>query len=267
MNEELSRLKEVDLREVWETEAQHFTPWLAKDESLSLLSETLNMGLELEAQEVDIGDFRADILCKTDDDSWVLIENQLEETDHKHFGQILTYAAGLDVRTVIWIAKKFREEHRAALDRLNETTDDAFRYFGIEIKLWQIGDSARAPQFHIICSPNNWSRDMHSTVDTDISGAKSRHRKYWSIFHDLMKEKGSQILLPGPRAQHNLEIRIGTSGTPIRAWVYKDECIGVTLNIGHKNARTFFHLLIKQRDVIESLIGETARMGRKTESK
>lgn len=265
MNEELSRLEAVELREVWTDEAQDFTPWLAKAENLRILGETLNMELELEAQEVDVGDFRADILCKTDNDSWVLIENQLEETNHKHLGQILTYAAGLDAKTVIWIAKKFRDEHRAALDRLNETTDDEFRYFGVEIKLWQIGDSARAPQFHIICGPNNWSKDMHSTdwskdmhstVGKDISGSKLRQRKYWSIFHDYMKEKGSHIVLPGPKAKHYLEIRIGTADTPIRAWVYKNECIGVTLNIGHKNARTFFNLLMKQRDEIENLIGE-----------
>lgn len=256
MNEELSRLEEVDLREVWKHEAQDFTPWLTEEENLSLLGETLNMSLELDSQEVDVGDFRADILCKTDDKSWVLIENQLEETNHSHLGQILTYAAGLDVKTVIWIAKFFRDEHRAALDRLNETTDDYFRYFGVEIRLWKIGTSAIAPQFHIVSSPNNWSKNMHIALGKNSSETKQQQHKYWSIFHDVMKENGSQISLPGPKSQHYLDIRIGTAYTPIRTWVYRNECIGVTLNIGHKNARTFFNQLLKKRDEIENQIGE-----------
>ena len=105
-----NELTPVDLSEVWETEPQHFTPWLAQEENLTLLGETLGIDLELEAQEINIGSFRADLLCKnTVDGSWVLIENQLAPTDHTHVGQLLTYAAGLDASTVIWIARTFPE--------------------------------------------------------------------------------------------------------------------------------------------------------------
>ena len=111
---ELGRLKHVDLRDVWKTEAQHFTPWLAREENLSVLASTLHMELELESQETNVGPFRADILCRNaDGGSWVLIENQLERTDHTHLGQLLTYAAGLHAVTVCWIAESFTEEHRA----------------------------------------------------------------------------------------------------------------------------------------------------------
>ena len=117
MCENLKQLTPVDLNKVWETEPQHFTPWLAQEENLTLLGNTLDMELELEAQEINVGGFRADLLCKnTEDDSWVIIENQLGTTDHKHAGQLLTYAAGLDAFTVIWIAKTFRSEYRAMLD-------------------------------------------------------------------------------------------------------------------------------------------------------
>ncbi len=255
MSEELSRLEKVELREVWDTEAQHFTPWLAKEKNLTLLSETLGMELELEAQEKDVGTFRADILCKdTVDDTWVLIENQLGRTDHRHLGQILTYAAGLDVHTIIWIAREFRNEHRAALDKLNEITDERFRYFGLEIQVWQIENSARAPQFRIVSSPNNWSRNMQSAVTKNPS--ERQQYKYWTKFQDYMIQNGSQIKLPEPKASRNFEIRIETAGTPIRVWVNRNECIGVTLNIGHKNAKTFFHLLKEQRDEIEDQLGE-----------
>ena len=116
---ELGRLESVDLREAWETEAQDFTPWLAKN--LSVLAETLDMELELEAVETNVGPFRADILCKNaDGGAWVLIENQLERTNHSHLGQLLTYAAGLNAVTICWIAARFTEEHRATLDWLND---------------------------------------------------------------------------------------------------------------------------------------------------
>ena len=122
---ELGRLERVDLRNIWKTEAQDFTPWLASEENLSVLADTLGMELELEAQEANVGPFRADILCKnTVGGAWVLIENQLEPTDHSHLGQLLTYAAGLHAVTICWVAESFTEEHRATLDWLNEITDD-----------------------------------------------------------------------------------------------------------------------------------------------
>ena len=161
MCQNLKQLTPVDLSEVWETEPQHFTPWLAQEENLTLLGETLGIDLELEAQEVNVGGFRADLRCKnTVDDSWVLIENQLEATDHRHVGQLLTYAAGLDAHTVIWIAKTFRQEYRAMLDWQNRITDERYRFFGIEVKVWQIEDSARAVQFDVVSSPNDWSRGV-----------------------------------------------------------------------------------------------------------
>ena len=137
---ELEHLQPVDIREIWQDEVQHFTPWLAKEENLAFLSETLDLELEFEAQEITVGDFRTDILCRnTVDNSRILIENQLGRTDHKHLGQILTYSVGLDIHTVIWIEKEFREEHRAVLDRFNEITNEDFQYFGIEVKVWQMG--------------------------------------------------------------------------------------------------------------------------------
>src|SRR5205823_7927290 len=120
---DLGRLQKVDLREAWTSECSDFTPWLAQEANLQLLGETIGIELELESQEKGVGPFRADILCKdTATDNWVLIENQLERTDHTHLGQLITYAAGLNAVTIVWIADRFTEEHRAALDWLNEHT-------------------------------------------------------------------------------------------------------------------------------------------------
>ena len=101
---ELGKLKKVDLREVWIDEARSFTPWLAQEYNIKLLGDTIGIELEVEAQEKSVGPFSADILCKdTVNNNWVLIENQLERTDHTHLGQLMTYAAGLDAVTIIWI--------------------------------------------------------------------------------------------------------------------------------------------------------------------
>ena len=109
-----------------------------------MLGEALGIELELEAQEKAVGPFRADILCKDiGNDHWVLIENQLERTDHGHLGQLLTYASGLEAVTIVWIAARFTEEHRSTLDWLNRITDESFRFFGLEVELWRIGDFAR----------------------------------------------------------------------------------------------------------------------------
>ena len=153
---ELARLEAVDPRTCWKNEAADFTPWLAEAENIKLLGDTIGLDLELEAQEKGVGPFRADLLCKsTVDDSFVLIENQLERTDHSHLGQLLTYAAGLQAVTIVWIAHKMTDEHRAALDWLNEVTNSQINFFGLEIELWKIERSPLAPRFNVVSKPND----------------------------------------------------------------------------------------------------------------
>ena len=135
----LGRLKSVALRDAWLGEATDFTPWLAQPDNMALLSEAIGIELEVDSQETNVGPFRADILCRdTINGHYVLIENQLERTDHTHLGQLLTYAAGLEAVTIVWIASRFTDEHRAALDWLNNATTSGFNFFGLEIELWLI---------------------------------------------------------------------------------------------------------------------------------
>ncbi|MCA8834778.1 MAG: hypothetical protein K8953_06780 [Proteobacteria bacterium] len=197
MTQKLGRLERVDLRKVWETEDRGFTPWLAEEGSLELLGEAIGMELELEATEKNVGPFRADILCKNMyDDSWVLIENQLARTDHTHLGQIFTYAAGLDAVTMVWIASKFTEEHRAALDWLNSITDEEFRFFGLEVEAWKIGDSLAAPKFNIISQPNDWSKSVSQGARKISEGATSDTQAmqllYWQDVVDYLKASASK---------------------------------------------------------------------------
>ena len=252
MNVKFSRLEEVELREVWNNEPGHFTPWLAEEENLGLLGDTLGLELVLEGVEISREGFRADLLCKdTEDNSWVIIENQLEETDSKHLGQTLTYAAGLDANTVVWIAQTFKDEHRAVFDQLNEITNERYRYFGVEIKVWKIDKSDPAPQFDIVCKPNDVTRSI-STAST--SDWKTR---FWSKFKDHLQSSNSRFnrLTPSPinaksfgigHADFNLQVRISK----------QIGRIGTRLMIKGDDAIAYYHLLHSQCDSIEEEIGE-----------
>ena len=251
MSEELSRLEEVELRDIWENEAQDFTPWLAEEENLSLLAETLGIDLELEAQEISVGDFQADILCKNEEDSWVLIENQLEETDHDHLGKILTYSAGLDAHTVIWIAKEFRDEHRAALDRQNEITDERFSYFGVEIKVWKIGDSNPAPRFEIVSKPNDWNPSISPRPD-------DWKIKFWSKLNEHFRETNRNYNIRKPGSKNTVHFGIGNPDEfSLQAILSQQKKrIGIRLSLKGIDAEAYFHLLKEYQEDVETKFGE-----------
>ena len=263
MDQDLKQLTPVDISKVWETEPQHFTPWLAREENLKTLGEALGIELELEAQEVNIGDFRADILCKnTEDDSWMIIENQLDPTDHKHVGQLLTYAAGLDASTVIWIAKTFRSEHSAMLDWQNRITDERYRFFGIEMKIWQIEDSARAAQFDVVSSPNNWtrgvSRDTQRAANQELSDKRQWRMRYWTGLGKYMVDNGSSVNCPAPTTRNYLQFSIGRTTFTLQAWVAStNREIGIRLYMAGDFSKAHYYLLKEQQEEIHNEFGET----------
>ncbi len=259
----LGRLERMDLREIWATEAQDFTPWLAQPENLEVLAETLNMELELEAQEKNVGPFRADILCKNaDDGSWVLVENQLERTDHLHLGQLLTYAAGLQAVTIVWVAAKFTEEHRATLDWLNEITDENFRFFGLQVELWRIADSPPAPRFNIISKPNDWTRSVSQAArqiaETGLTDTKIKQKEFWTNLKAQAEDMGrTSVRIPNPQPKHWMDLGIGRSGIVMTLAVNSfDNRISVAISLKDENAKPYFHLLKEDKESIESEIGE-----------
>lgn len=262
MSKELSRLEPVELRDIWPNEAADFTPWLAEEENLNLLAETLVLEFELEGQEVNVGSFRADILCQNiDNGSQVLIENQFGVTDHDHLGKILTYSAGLGAHTVIWIAEEFRDEHLAALDQLNEITDKDFRYFGVEIKVWQIGDSARAPQFDIVSKPNDWRgtmiREARHTEGKELSERQSQNIQFWTGLRDYINQNGSQFQFRSPGPGNYLTLGVGRSGFYLNLWLGKQKReIGIRLYVKGENAIAHFQLLKEQQVEIQKEFGE-----------
>jgi hypothetical protein len=260
----LGRLEKVDLRAAWTSEWGDFTPWLAQEENLQLLGETIGIELELESQEKEVGPFRADILCRdTATDNWVVIENQLERTDHSHLGQLLTYAAGLSAVTIVWIAERFTEEHRAALDWLNERTDEKINLFGLEIELWRIGDSPHAPKFNIISQPNDWSRTVKEAASrSEVSAVKQLQLRFWTAYKEYMESR-SFIRCAKPAPQHWMNHSIGRSGVHLSSvastWnsetkVYGPE-IRVDVYLSGPNAKLEFAALEQQRESIETALG------------
>lgn len=257
----LGRLKRVDLRDVWQNEAGNFTPWLAGEENLLLIGDTIGLELELEAQEKSVGPFRADLLCKdTATDSWVLIENQLEKTDHRHLGQLLTYAAGLSAVTIVWIAQHFQDDHRAALDWLNESMGSDINFFGLEIELWRIGNSQAAPRFNVVSQPNDWVKSLASAARSateELSPLQRLQLEYWTRLREYMLENGTKVEPRQPPAGRWMGFAVGRAGFSIAASsIFKDGRIAVGLVTNGQDAKIHFKLLESEREEIESEIGE-----------
>lgn len=259
MSQKLGRLEQVDLRNIWTSESRDFTPWLSLEENLSVLGECLSMELELEAVEKGVGPFSADLLCKnTADDTRVVIENQLEKTDHKHLGQLLTYASGLNAVTVVWIASEFSDEHRAALDWLNEMTSESIRFFGLQVEIWKIGDSLAAPRFNIICQPNEWQNNMREVANVAEKSRPSEilRLKYWTAFKEYLKKNGSKLRSQKPSTNHWYTFGVGSSDAHLAALlIAKEGRIAVEICMNSENSKAIFAYLYQMKDEVESKIG------------
>lgn len=255
---ELGRMERVDLRNVWQSEAQDFTPWLAREDNLALLADTLGIDLELEAVERNVGPFRADILCKnTVSDSWVLIENQLARTDHTHLGQLMTYAAGLNAVTIVWIAARIADEHRAAMDWLNEITMEDVRFFALEVELWKIGDSVAAPKFNVVSKPNDWSRSTsgakRAISDGDVSATQQFYLDYWTAFEEVLQDRSRRVRSVKAQPQNWMVHGLGKTGVSLNcALNRKENSLRAEVYLTGQNAHAHYAELKDSIEAIES---------------
>lgn len=258
MKRNLSKLERVPLREAWKHEANDFTPWLADADNLNTLADALGLSELLHvATEHWVGDFKLDILC-TDGDDQVIIENQLEKTNHTHLGQIIAYAAGVGAKKVIWVAESFRPEHAAALEFLNENTTDELSFFAVEVELWRIGDSPLAPKFEVVVKPNNWVKSgrEQARAATSTSPTKQLQQKFWAALIERLAAKAPHIRPQKPRPQHWLNNSIGRSGFGLNITANtRDERLGVELWIPGLAAKQHFANLSAQRQTIEDNLG------------
>ena len=180
---ELGKLTREHPHEVWANEARDFTPWLEKN--IDLLGDALGMDIEVTGREVAVGAFSLDLLGKVSGtDDIVIIENQLEQTDHRHLGQLLAYAAGLDAKIVVWISPDVRDEHRQAIHWLNERTTDAVAFFAVSLEVWRIGNSLPAPRFNVVAQPSEFQRQLVKETQTERT---AKQLAYHDFYVDLLQ--------------------------------------------------------------------------------
>lgn len=254
----LSKLERVPLRAAWKHEASEFTPWLSNADSLDMLADALGLSeLVWVASEHWVGEFKLDILC-TDGDDQVIIENQLEETNHRHLGQILAYAAGVGAKKVIWVAERFRPEHATALAFLNDNTTDELAFFGVQVELWRIGDSPLAPKFEVIVKPNDWAKAgrVQARAASNASPTKQLQQKFWIALIEKLAVSAPHIRPQKPRPQHWLNNTIGRAGFHLNITANtRDDRLGVELWMPGVAAKSRFATLIARRSEIETQLG------------
>lgn len=253
----LGKLRKVELREGWSHEATGFTRWLAEEENLRLLGDEIGFEIRLIQTEAKVGSFNVDILAEEENTGHkIIIENQLEVTDHDHLGKLVTYASGYDAKIIVWVVKDVREEHRQAVDWLNEHTDESIEFYLLRIELWQISDSPFAPKFEIISKPNEWTKTVRSSVESrELTDTKIKQMEFWEAFKEFVKKSGSKINLRKSRPQHWYDISLGSQHAHISLTIKSRENIFGT-EIYISDNKDFYNNLLEQKNKIESELGE-----------
>ena len=252
----IGKLEEVDIRELWKHEQYDFSEWLAKKENIENLNEILGLTLVDISKETYVGSYRCDLFARDEaTGTKVIIENQLEISNHDHLGKIITYASGLDAKVVVWIVTKAREEHRSAIEWLNNNTNSNVNFFLIEIHAYKIGNSDKAPMFKVVEQPNDFIKNNKSSSNEEsMNKSQSQRIEFWSQFNDVVIERGKPFNTRKPTTDHWYNIAIGTSEAHIDiTLVNKDSLIGVELYI--TNNKELFDKLYERKEDIECDLG------------
>lgn len=253
----LGKLEEIkDLREVWPHEALDFTPWLAEEDNMALLSDAIGIDITVDETESAVGSFNVDIAAtETGTDRKIIIENQLEDTNHDHLGKIITYASGKNADIIIWVVKHAREEHRAAVEWLNAHTDDEICFFLCEIKLYRISGSVPAVKFHVVEKPNDWTREIKKSEV--INNTQQSRYDYWVEFEDYAfttKLFQQHFSKRKPSYNHWMNFSIGSSSCHLGVTQVRTTGeLGVELYINED--KELFADLYKRKQAIENESG------------
>lgn len=251
----LGKIKRItDLRSVWQHEALNFSKWLAQDENLAQLSEAIGIDIILEELESSVGNFNVDLFAiEEGTDRKIIIENQLEDTNHDHLGKIITYASGKGAEVIVWIVKRARDEHRQAIEWLNQNTGIKIGFFLVEIELWQIDDSAIAPKFNVVERPNDWAKQMKN-VD-NLSETKQLQQNFWLSLSETIKTSYVKEFSPRKaQAQHWYDLSVGSSSYHIGLTVNtQKKRLGAEIYIPDDKEK--FAMFKEHADEIEQLVG------------
>ena len=252
----LGCLQEVDVRKLWKHEQYDFSDWLAKEENIELLSDTLGLTLVDIDKEVYVGAYRCDLVAKDETTGIkVIIENQLEPSNHDHLGKIITYASGLDAKVIVWIVTRAREEHRSAVEWLNNNTGSDLNFFLIEIHAFKIGDSLPAPKFEVVEKPNDFIKYAKNIKGAgEISKTEAECLAFWNEFNNVLEANSNPFNQAKPNTDHWRNVAIGTSEAVVSInLVNKDSCVVVDLYI--YNSKELFDKLYSLKNVIEIELG------------
>lgn len=254
---QLSKIEKISLREVWKNEALDFTTWLAESENLELLSEEIGIDISLIQMEASVGKFKVDILAEEGNTGRkVVIENQLESTDHDHLGKIITYASGFDAEIVIWIVQNVLDEHKQAIDWLNEHTDQKVNIFAIQMEVWRIAESPYAPKFQVIAKPNDWAKAVKRvTTEGKFSETKILQLEFWSKFREFVQDKDGNIKLRKAYPQHWYNISFGFSTAQIALSV-NSQLKQIACEIYISDSKGLFSALSENKETIEDELAE-----------
>ncbi len=252
----LANLKEVPLRDVWPHEALDFTTWLAESNNLSLLSDEIGIEISLIRTEASVGKFNVDILAEEENTGRkIIIENQLESTDHDHLGKVITYASGFDASIIIWVVKNVRDEHKQAIDWLNEHTDEEANFFVVKMEVWQIGNSPYAPKFQVISQPNDWAKAVKkSNPQNELSEVRLMQLEFWTEFKKYSKENNATIRLRKPLPRSWYDITLGDSRAHLA--LSTDTRINeIRCEFYIRDSKELFAELKNHKDEIKNLLG------------
>ena len=253
----LGRLECIEIRKVWKIETD-FSDWLAEEDKLAELSKALGIDLIDAKREECVGDFSADILATEDGtDRKVIIENQYGKTNHDHLGKLITYASGTGTKTVVWIVEDAREEHRSAIQWLNEYVDSEIGFFLVQITLLRIGNSAPAPQFTVLERPNEWSKSVKGMANKkSISSGSLEAKEFFEGFMDYaMTSKPFSSVFNRRKAQPQrwMDLPCGSSVYWISCSI-RSGSVAVSIYIG--NSKEQYEVFHSHKDSIEEAIGE-----------
>jgi len=258
----LGKIEKVDLRKVWEHEALKFTKWLAKEENIVLLAEELDISIENIKPEESAGRYSVDILAdEVSTNRKVIIENQLEATDHKHLGQLLTYASAHDASIIIWIVKDYTEEHKQAIDWFNIHMPEEISFFLVQIELWKIGNSSPAPKFNIVSQPNNWAKTLKKAASQEKgnpSELKLLQQRFWGDLKDHMNNRTSSSNLSlgrTPRPQHWYDISFGTTKAKI-SFSFNSKQSRISCELYIKNDKSIYDKIVQDEVLIKKQLGD-----------
>ena len=252
----IGRLIEVDVRELWKHEQYNFSNWLSKESNLEYLNDILGLTLTDIDKEVYVGPYRCDLVAKDETSGiTVIVENQLEGTNHDHLGKIITYASGLDAKVMVWIVKEAKEEHRAAIEWLNNNTNNDINFFLIEIHAYKIGDSDPAPKFEVVEKPNDFvKRSKAKPEDSDLNKSQGERLIFWEQFNQILVGRGKPFNVRKATTDHWYDVALGTSEAHIAIdLVNKDGNVVVEVYIN--DSKDLFDNLAGHKEEIESALG------------